>query len=95
MSPENFVYWLQGYMELSNPDNLALEQVQVIRDHLNLVFDKQTPERKIDLEKLFERTPKKKDLSSQNDYNPFAASANHTAEEIEGLFQGVLTALSC
>lgn len=43
MTPENFCYWLQGFMELSNERTLTPEQVQIIRDHLNLVFIKLTP----------------------------------------------------
>lgn len=43
MTPENFCYWLQGFMELSNERTLTPEQVQSIRDHLNLVFIKLTP----------------------------------------------------
>ena len=43
MTPENFCYWLQGFMELSNDRNLTPEAIQSIRDHLNLVFIKLTP----------------------------------------------------
>lgn len=43
MTPENFCYWLQGYIELSNCQNLTPEQIQMIRDHLQLVFKKETP----------------------------------------------------
>jgi hypothetical protein len=45
MSPENFIYWLQGYFEISGNKKLNESQVQVIKDHLKLVFDKQTPNR--------------------------------------------------
>lgn len=43
MTPENFVYWLQGFFELSNKGSLDYIQTQIIRDHLNLVFEKKTP----------------------------------------------------
>ena len=43
MTPENFCYWLQGYVELSNCQNLTPEQIQMIRDHLQLVFKRETP----------------------------------------------------
>lgn len=42
MTPENFCYWLQGYIELSNCKSLTPEQVQMISDHLQLVFKKET-----------------------------------------------------
>ena len=43
MTTEQFTYWLQGFMEVANPTVLDKVQVQQIKDHLNLVFDKQTP----------------------------------------------------
>lgn len=50
MTPENFTYWLQGYFELLSVTEqgdiiLSAKQAMVIRDHLSLVFDKQTPNR--------------------------------------------------
>jgi hypothetical protein len=45
MTPEQFTYWLQGFMEISNPTTLDEKQTQIIKDHLALVFDKQTPDR--------------------------------------------------
>jgi hypothetical protein len=42
LTPENFCRWLQGFAELTSytPDAI---QWQIIKDHLNLVFDKVTP----------------------------------------------------
>ena len=35
----DFAYWLQGYFELTEDDQpLTAKQVQIIRNHLNLVF---------------------------------------------------------
>jgi hypothetical protein len=45
MSPESFVYWLQGFFELENPKTLSSRQTQIVKDHLALVFDKKTPDR--------------------------------------------------
>lgn len=45
MTPEQFVYWLQGFMEMADPSSLSETQTQQIKDHLKLVFDKQTPDR--------------------------------------------------
>lgn len=48
MSIENFVYWLSGFFEISQhsdgPKALNEEQVEEIRNHLNLVLRKVTPE---------------------------------------------------
>ena len=54
MTPENFVYWLQGFMELQNPETISSEQVEIIQDHLNLVFKKETPIRKVPLKEKYE-----------------------------------------
>lgn len=46
MEPINFVYWIKGYFELNGPSNeLTPTQVQIIKDHLDLVFKKETPTR--------------------------------------------------
>jgi hypothetical protein len=45
MTAEQFVYWLQGFMEVANPGTINESETQVIKDHLKLVFDKQTPDR--------------------------------------------------
>jgi hypothetical protein len=39
MRSDQFVYWLQGFFELSKPNEaLSLEQIQTIKNHLKLVF---------------------------------------------------------
>lgn len=43
MDEKNFVYWLQGYLELSGAKELNEQQVQVIKDHIQLVMKKVTP----------------------------------------------------
>lgn len=47
MDPINFCYWLQGALELGHAQNTAgglnAQQLQVIKDHLELVFEKVTP----------------------------------------------------
>ena len=45
MTAEQFTYWLQGFMEIANPIKLSEKETQIIKDHLKLVFDKQTPDR--------------------------------------------------
>ena len=43
MNPENFCYWLQGWLELQNPQAITALQVKEIQNHLDLVFTKVTP----------------------------------------------------
>jgi hypothetical protein len=45
MTSEQFAYWLQGFMEVANPIELDSSQTAVIKHHLALVFNKQTPNR--------------------------------------------------
>lgn len=45
MSPEQFVYWLQGFAEMSPQAELSKVQWQIVKDHLAKVFDKRTPNR--------------------------------------------------
>ncbi len=57
VTPEQFCYWLQGYMELADNEGMTERQVQTIADHLKTVFNKVTPDRK--------EEPKKKVLSEK------------------------------
>lgn len=43
MNAEQFVYWLNGYLELSGAQELNASQVKSMRDHLALVLHKVTP----------------------------------------------------
>ncbi len=77
MTPENFVYWLQGFMEISNTPNLNERETQIIKDHLNLVFNKVTPtydsitenikiEEKVKEQECTEKVSKRKKISFQD-----------------------------
>lgn len=48
MNSTEFTYQLQGFFELSESKELNEKQVQIIKDHLNLVFNKVTPDYKTD-----------------------------------------------
>jgi hypothetical protein len=43
MSPENFAYWCQGFVELTGGAHPTPEQWKMIKEHLGLVFTKVTP----------------------------------------------------
>lgn len=43
MTPEQFAYWLQGFLELGDIKEIDPRETQIIKDHLKLVFAKQTP----------------------------------------------------
>lgn len=45
MTTEQFTYWLKGFMELNETNTLTEKQYQIIKDHLDLVFNKRTPDR--------------------------------------------------
>ncbi len=42
MTHRDFCYWLQGHLELAPAGGLSQEQVAVVREHLKLVFVKET-----------------------------------------------------
>lgn len=50
MTPEQFCYWLQGFAEIT-PAAPDWAQWTIIRDHLQTVFKKETPDREEDLSK--------------------------------------------
>lgn len=43
MNERDFIYWLNGFLELSGATTLDERQVQEIRNHISLVMQKQTP----------------------------------------------------
>lgn len=43
MTPEQFCYWMQGFVELSGGCAPTSEQWKSIGDHLQQVFNKKTP----------------------------------------------------
>jgi len=43
MTPEQFVYWLQGFLEVSGAREMSEQQLRIVRDHLELVLSKRTP----------------------------------------------------
>ena len=47
MDSVNFCYWLQGALELGKADGFDVDSVQIIQDHLDLVFNKVTPVREV------------------------------------------------
>lgn len=38
MTAEQFVYWLQGYFEISGNSSLTEDQIKMVKQHLTYVF---------------------------------------------------------
>ena len=38
MTSRDYCYWLQGFFELNQPEAITEAQLQIIKNHLNLVF---------------------------------------------------------
>lgn len=51
MTEREFCYWLQGLLEIGGVRPLEAREVQIIADHLALVFEKVTPDRRDQLRK--------------------------------------------
>lgn len=56
MTSLEFCYWLQGLIEVGQPKILYTDQIEIIKDHLKLVFEKKTPFRTGPVD-LFDNTP--------------------------------------
>jgi len=61
MTHERFVYWLQGFCELTTEPPTP-DQWQSIKEHLSLVFDKRTPPMKLPDLPIAPRLPDPPDL---------------------------------
>ena len=57
MTPLELLIWLHGYLEISDPKTIGEKETQIIKDHLNQMFEKQTPDRNEE-----EKTDLKEDL---------------------------------
>ena len=62
MTPVDFCYWLQGALELNPGQPMSREQMEVIQNHLNLVF-----EHTIDPMREAETAVNKEDLQATHD----------------------------
>lgn len=58
MTTRDFVYWLQGYFEISDTKTMTEREIGVVKNHLNLVF-------KHDIDPSFGLTPEQ-DKESQD-----------------------------
>lgn len=38
MTPRDFVFWLQGHMEINNPEIITAAQAEMIKDHLDITL---------------------------------------------------------
>lgn len=43
MDSIQFCYWLQGFFEIADPERISIDEIKIIKDHLQLVFNKVTP----------------------------------------------------
>jgi hypothetical protein len=76
MTTDQFTYWLQGFLEISDAKKLNEKQVQIIKDHLDLVFNKVTPDR--NKEKTEKENPLDNLLDIQSKmFNPNYFNPNH------------------
>lgn len=39
MTPENFVFWLSGFLELNDKKVITALEIEIIKDHINLVLE--------------------------------------------------------
>ena len=70
MTAEQFTYWLQGYFEINDPERISPMETKIIKDHLALVFKKETPTRTVVVPNKTEivTTPFEKGYPTTNPY---------------------------
>jgi hypothetical protein len=75
MTPEQFVYWLQGYFEITDETTLTSAQIKCIKNHLSKIFNNEPEPIKIKWINYKEPNPlvlynsnRSCGLSSVNDY---------------------------
>lgn len=70
MTAEQFTYWLQGYFEINDPERISPLETKIIKDHLALVFKKETPTRTVVVPNKTEivTTPFEKGYPTTNPY---------------------------
>jgi hypothetical protein len=56
MTTQDFAYWLQGYVEISNGKMVDETQWNIIKDHLKEVFVKSTPDRYVPVRTFYSTT---------------------------------------
>lgn len=71
MKSVEFCYWLQGMFELSKPQALNADQVELIRKHLAMVFYHEIdpsypPAQQVELQDLHNSKPEKLRFSGYN-----------------------------
>ena len=65
MKSTEFCFWLQGFFELSNPQELSVREVTLIKRHLALVFKHEidpshgSPEHQAELQAIHDNKPPK------------------------------------
>ena len=71
MNTIDFCYWLQGYFEISDSDELSAQQVKIIKNHLHLVFKHEIdPLRESQTTATVEELNNAHSGFSTQDYNP-------------------------
>lgn len=60
MTEKDFAYWLQGFFEISDAKSLGERETQIIKEHLQLVFTKVTPDHTSEGEMILDDKKKQK-----------------------------------
>ena len=93
MNADEFAYWLQGFFELSESNQLTDKQVEIIKNHLQLVFEKVTPDATVEDSKKNRRRfhPQSQELDS--DLEKGGRSNPFSDKDADKVFQDILKRL--
>lgn len=47
MTPEEFIYWLSGFIELGQLNEINAEQIEIIKNHISITLNRVADDKKV------------------------------------------------
>lgn len=95
MNYESFCWWLHGFFEISKTEELTKEQVQEIKNHLDLLFNKITPNLMSSWASVLDKKEIKLCGDKMEDYRPPSGGIRLENNNSHNLDQNMIDAIFC